>query len=827
MTDANHKIEVLRDILVREQSADYSNLTVIGGLDQFLLRWADELSLSVNIAVTYSAMSVSQRRDWVSQTIVSMDDIKALQAEVPYQEPESHLSKQTSVPRHSPSLPLDTVVSQIKGVTKTNHPKLDRLGVKTVEDLVYLFPHRHKDFTQIRKISQLQYGEEQTIEASVFEAKENRSGPRRNSTHAVLVDDTGTVRTTWFNQGYLAKSFKPGTKMVVSGKVSAFRGSPVFENPEYEIIRGQDDLTHAARLVPVYPLVEGLYQRTVRRIVKAGLDAGLNQVVDHLPQEVVGRTGLQDLTTALSQIHYPDSGANWESARRRLAFDELFMMQLSMLRRKQSWQEMETGVQLPQQDRVNTFLKSLPFELTLAQKRVIEEITRDITSDRPMGRLLQGDVGSGKTVVAVASMLGAVMNGYQAALLAPTEILAEQHFFTITHMLSDRRAVGEGTHLTTAKVDGRDVIVGLLLGSLKKRDKDQLRMMIEESQVDVVIGTHAIIQKEVEIPKLAVAVVDEQHRFGVMQRAALREKGIRPHLLAMSATPIPRSLALTLYGELDVSFIDEMPAGRQSIKTRYVDPIKRTTAYDFVRDEVSKGRQAFFVMPFVDESEIKIGKGKDGDDGTEQLPGIDPTKTKLVKGAVDEFERLSTSVFPDLRLGLLHGRMSLKEKELVMAEYQNGEIDILVSTPVIEVGIDVPNATVMLIDGADRFGLAQLHQFRGRVGRGEHQSYCLLLADDPSKDARERLKLVERINDGFRLAEEDLRIRGPGDYLGTRQSGLPNLKLARITDQDIVSLARREATRILEHDPDLQDNQYQELSKRLSVYEADLAVEMS
>ena len=524
MTDANHKIIVLRDILVREQSADYSNLTVIGGLDQFLARWANELSSSINIAVNYSDMSVSERRDWVSLTIASMQGIEAWKE--PSKEPESHLPQRARVPRLSPRLPLETDVSQIKGVTKTNHPKLNRLGVSTVEDLVYLFPHRHKDFTKIRKISQLQYGEEQTIEASVFEAKENRSGPRRNSTHAVLVDDTGTVRTTWFNQGYLAKSFKPGTKVVVSGKVSAFRGGLVFENPEYEIIRGQDDLTHAARLVPVYPLVEGLYQRTVRRIVKAGLEAGLNQVVDYLPREIVVRTGLQDLTTALSQIHYPDSDANWESARRRLAFDELFMMQLSMLRRKQSWQEMETGVQLPHQDQVNTFLKSLPFELTPAQKRVIEEITQDIRSDRPMGRLLQGDVGSGKTVVAVAGMLGAVMNGYQAALLAPTEILAEQHFLTITHMLSGGRVVDEGMHLATAKVGGRDVIIGLLLGGLKKSVKDQMRKMVEESQVDVVIGTHAIIQKEVEIPKLAVAVVDEQHRFGVLQRLKLQQKGL-------------------------------------------------------------------------------------------------------------------------------------------------------------------------------------------------------------------------------------------------------------------------------------------------------------
>ena len=827
MTDTSLKIDVLRDILVREQSADYSNVTVIGGLDQFLLMWANELVSFVDIEVSYSAMSVLERRDWVSQVLASMQGSKVLQGESTHQEAGSHRSQQTRSPRQSAVLPLDADVSQLKGVTKANYPKLNRLGIYKIEDLVYLFPNRHKDFTQIRRISELQYGEEQSIEASVFEAKENRNGPRRNSTHAVLVDDTGSVRATWFNQGYLAKSFKPGTKMVVSGKVSAFRGSLVFENPEYEIIRGQDDLTHTARLVPVYPLVEGLYQRTVRRIVKAGLDVGINQVVDHLPEEIVSRTGIQHLHTALSQIHYPDSMVNWESARRRLAFDELFTMQFSMLRRKQSWREKETGVRLPKQDRVNDFLESLPFELTLAQRRVIEEITRDITSDRPMGRLLQGDVGSGKTVVAVAGILGAVMNGYQGALLAPTEILAEQHFFTITSMLSDRSVAGDGTHLTTIQVGDRKVTVGLLLGSLKKRAKDELRMMVEEGKVDITIGTHAIIQKEIEIPRLAVAVVDEQHRFGVMQRAALREKGIRPHLLAMSATPIPRSLALTLYGELDVSFIDEMPVGRQPIKTRYVDPIKRDTAYDFVRDEVAKGRQAFFVMPFVDESEIRIGKGKDDDDGTEQFPGIDPTKTKLVKGAVDEFDRLSTRVFPDLRLGLLHGRMSLKEKESVMAKYQSGRIDILVSTPVIEVGIDVPNATVMLIDGADRFGLAQLHQFRGRVGRGEHQSYCLLLADDPSKDARERLKLVERIDDGFRLAEEDLRIRGPGDYLGTRQSGLPNLKVARITDQDIVSLARQEATRILERDPVLQLEQHEELSNHLSTYEAGLAVEMS
>ena len=388
-------------------------------------------------------------------------------------------------------------------------------------------------------------------------------------------------------------------------------------------------------------------------------------------------------------------------------------------------------------------------------------------------------MGSGKTVVAAAALLAAVLDGYQGALMAPTEILAEQHFLTLSGLMG---ASPGGSTVAEGSVPGlsRPVRIGLLLGSLGARVRRNMHEMIAEGEIDLLIGTHALIQGAVDIPRLAVAVVDEQHRFGVMQRAAMREKGERPHLLSMSATPIPRSLALTLYGELDVSTIDQMPPGRPRTRTRWVEPTKRDAAYGFVRKQVEQERQAFIVCPLIEGSEAIQSRA-----------------------ATEEYERLSTHVFPDLRLGLLHGKMALHEKEAVMEDFKTGDLDILVSTPVIEVGIDVPNATVMLVDGADRFGLAQLHQFRGRVNRGTHQSYCLLLADDPGEEARNRLKLVERIDDGFKLADEDLKLRGAGDYLGTRQSGLPSLNVAMITDQDIAALARQEAAAILDADPSL------------------------
>ncbi|MCH8311152.1 MAG: ATP-dependent DNA helicase RecG, partial [Chloroflexi bacterium] len=509
----------------------------------------------------------------------------------------------------------------------------------------------------------------------------------------------------------------------------------------------------------------------------------------------------------ICQMHYPDSVDESGVQRKRLAFDELFMLQLAVMTQKRLWKEGGDGKAIASGvDMLEPFFESLPFELTGAQYRVLEEVFADIRSPKPMRRLLQGDVGSGKTVVAAAAMLAAVQNGYQAALMAPTEILAEQHFLTICSLLSESELETDGKYVATLKVAGMDerIVVGLLLGSHRKRVKDDVHAMLAAGAIDIIIGTHALIQNAVEVPNLALVVVDEQHRFGVMQRSSLGEKGARPHMLAMSATPIPRSLALTVYGDLDVSVIDEMPPGRQSIRTRWVDPERRDAAYGLVRKEVEAGRQAFIVCPLIEESEVIQSRA-----------------------AVVEHERLSTQVFPDLKLGLLHGRMSLQEKEEVMDRFKTRKVDILVSTPVVEVGIDVPNATVMFIDGADRFGLSQLHQFRGRVGRGEHQSYCLLLADSPGMEARKRLKLLERLSDGFELAEEDLKLRGPGDYAGTRQSGLPSLSVASITDQDILALARREAIRLLDADPELTSDANQSLGEHLRKYAGGLTADVS
>ena len=806
------KLQSLRKILEQEKAGGFQDLTVIGGLDRFLQRWARELEPSLGEFSSYSVLTPIQREAWAHKVRASLGQAAGADGQRQAVSPTPKSSSAVERRRRSAKRPPDRVglhdgVARLKGVSTQHLARLRRLGVEKVEDLLYLLPRRHNDFANIRKVSELEPGQEQTVVVSVWEASETRQGPKRRSTQAVLGDDTGNVRAIWFNQPYLAQTFRPGTHLVISGKVNVFRGSFVFESPEYELLRGQEELVHTGRLVPVYPTVDGLRQRTLRRVVKQALDTGISQVIDFLPEHSMHRTGLLGLKNAIAQAHYPDSEADWSSARRRLAFDELLMLQLAVLTRKRAWQEDEAGIPLMVEPAlIESFLASLPFELTGTQARALNEILDDMARTRPMSRLLQGDVGSGKTVVAAAAMLVAAFNGYQAALMAPTEILAEQHFLTITHLLSGTSELVREDHLVSVSVDHfpRPVVIGLLLGSLSRRLKEDIHRRIADGAVDLIIGTHAIIQEEVGLPKLALAVVDEQHRFGVMQRASIREKGERPHLLAMSATPIPRSLALTFYGELDISSIEELPPGRQPIRTRWVEPDRRPAAYNFVKKQVEENRQAFIVCPLIEESEAI-----------------------QTRAATKEYERLSRDVFPDLTLGLLHGRMALREKEEVMGRFQSGELDILVSTPVVEVGIDVPNASVMLVDGAERFGLAQLHQFRGRVGRGEHQSYCLLLTDSPGQEARERLKLVERIQDGFELAEEDLRLRGPGDYMGTRQSGLPDLKVARLTDQDILSLARQEATRILDSDPNLAREEHALLAERMRQYMAGLTDEMS
>ena len=799
------KVESLVKILRREQATGFQDRAVMGGLDGFLQQAEEELVPVLGPIKSYAALSHEQRETWTAAALLRLE-----KAAAPRKGAQATRRRATTPRRRQPApqrLSLDDEVTRVRGVGSRNLAKLKKLGVERVRDLVYLVPHRHSDYTEVVKVAELQPGKDRTVVATVWESSERSTGPRRKASEAVLGDETGNVRAFWFNNPYPARALRPGALVSLSGQVGIFRGQLSFQSPEYELLEGREETTHTGRLVPVYPLTEDLPQKTLRGLVKRALDACLEQVDEFLPNDLLHRTGLLGVRNAVAQMHYPDSDADQTAARRRLAFDELFLLQHGMLRRRRDWREEGAGVPLPDSENVLGVLgETLPFELTAAQARVLREILDDVGSERPMARLLQGEVGSGKTVVAAAALLLAALNGHQGALMAPTEILAEQHFSTITKLLSGLHADSHGSHLVSLEVGAnrRRVTVGLLLGSMTKRRKDDMHALVSGGAVDVLIGTHAIIQSTVQFPSLALVVVDEQHRFGVMQRADLREKGVRPHLLAMSATPIPRSLALTLHGDLDMSVIDELPPGRRAIRTRWLGPERREVAYNFVRKQVGEGRQAFIVCPLIEESEAI-----------------------QAKAATVEYERLSTEVFPELGLGLLHGRMALAEKEQVMEEFKSGDLDVLISTPVIEVGIDVPNATVMLIDGAERFGLSQLHQFRGRVGRGEHESFCLLLTGEAGLEARERVRTVERIQDGFQLAEEDLRLRGSGEYLGTRQSGLSELMVARITDQDILSLARREASRILDSDPDLEDESHVALRKRVEEYSQSSPGEMS
>jgi len=591
-----------------------------------------------------------------------------------------------------------------------------------------------------------------------------------------LSDDTGSIQATWFNNPFLMKRLSEQQQIALSGKVEEYLGKLVFQSPEWEQL--QPEMLHTGRLRPSYPLTEGLYARQVRNIMKAAIDAYALRLDDYLPLYVRQRVRVLDRATAIYQIHLPDNLQMLERARRRLAFDEFLLIQLGVLRQRQQWQSVPAVALPTEAATLGAFEAGLPFALTGAQKRAIDDIKNDLAKPVAMSRLLQGDVGSGKTVVAAAVMTIALANSKQVGVMTPTEILAEQHFRTFSGLFANST-----TH------------VRLLTGSLAKREKESIKAEIADGTAGIVVGTHALIQDDVTFKDLGLVVVDEQHRFGVGQRAALRQKGLNPHMLVMTATPIPRTLSLTLYGDLDLSVLDELPPGRQPITTKLKPAVERERTYTFVRSQIQAGRQAFIICPLVEESD------------------------KLeAKAAIEEHARLQRDIFPDLRLGLLHGRMKGKEKEEAMRAFLNRETDILVSTSVVEVGIDVPNATVMLVEGANRFGLSQLHQFRGRVGRGEHASYCFLLADGDSADSSTRLSVIEQSQDGFRLAEEDLRLRGPGEFFGTRQSGLPDLKVALLSDVRVLEDARREAQDIFARDPLLQQHEHQALAQRVRTF---------
>jgi ATP-dependent DNA helicase RecG len=803
--------EKLQKILAQERRLGYSNKAVIGGLDKFADHWSEEFQAEkedsshlqvvdevVQLLHGYTQAEEVERRQ---QIIAEIEGKIAAprQPEPGAQVREKQADERTD--REKPAPPatvpteekvkaeqvdraiagLDSPITRLPGINVGYAKKLKRLNVETIGDLLTLFPRRYDDYRSLKTINQLQYGETVTIIGQVKEIHSREMRKGGTIVQCLISDSTASIQVTWFNQPYLVRRLKPGRQIVLSGKVGQYLGRLVFSAPEWEPL--DKELLHTGRLVPVYPLTEGISQRQLRRTVKKTVDYWADRLPDHLPSEMCERAGLAGLSRALQQVHFPDSPEELEKGRRRLAFDEFLLIQLGVLRQRWLWRR-QPGIPIPVDDGVlQAFVSSLPFALTAAQQRVLREIVADLRGTEPMNRLLQGDVGSGKTAVAAAALVATVSAGYQAAIMAPTEILAEQHYKNVGGLLAARQTP--------------EVSIRLLTGSLSAAEKEKIHQEIANGQVQVIVGTHALIQEGVSFEELGLVVIDEQHRFGVAQRALLRDKGRNPHMLVMSATPIPRTLALTVYGDLDISVLDEMPPGRQEIKTRWLTPLERERGYAFINSQVQKGRQAFIICPLVEESD-KVE----------------------AKAAVEEYERLQNEVFPDLRLGLLHGRMKAEEKETVMTAFRQGEIDILVSTSVVEVGIDVPNATVMLVEGADRFGLAQLHQFRGRVGRGTHESYCLLLASSGqvSDEAARRLAVLEETRDGFELAEEDLKLRGPGEFFGTRQSGLPDLKLAGLGDVRLLELARSEAQRLFQEDPELTSAEHRLLASKLDVF---------
>jgi ATP-dependent DNA helicase RecG len=690
---------------------------------------------------------------------------------------------------------LATPVQFIKGVGPKLAETLVRKGLATVEDALYLLPNRYEDRREVRPIVQLRPGQTEVFQGTIISADTVATKGGRRFFEALVGDGGGTIPLKWFhyNPAWMKKSWRVGRRGIFTGEVSHYGYQREVHHPEVEWLADGEDLTtvmdrdpfNFGRIVPVYPLTEGLQQKTMRRMMKEVVDGFAGDVATCLPVEVIERHRLVPLADALREVHFPGETAELgqlngaaTQAHRTLVFDEFFFLELGLALKKRGI-ALEEGIPFSVTHKyTRPLLQLLPFALTNAQRRVLSEIKTDMMAPHPMHRLVQGDVGSGKTIVALMAALIAVENDYQVAIMAPTEILAEQHFLNIHRWC-----------------ESLGVRVILITSSLKGKEKSEALAHAADGTARIVIGTHAVIQEKVEFARLGLGIVDEQHRFGVLQRGLLRKKGANPDILVMTATPIPRTLAMTVFGDLSLSVIDELPPGRTPIKTGIVPESRRRDVYAVLREEVGKGRQAYVIYPLVEESE----------------------KSEL-KAATQMAEHFQRDIFPDLRIGLLHGRLKPDDKEAVMASFKNRETDILVATTVIEVGIDVPNATVMVVEHAERFGLSQLHQLRGRVGRGSGESRCILLTPGKlTEDGEKRLRVMEQTTDGFRIAEADLEIRGPGDFLGTRQAGLPDFRVANILrDGRILEEARREAFALLDRDLNLVGNSPlgQELMKR-------------
>ncbi len=716
---------------------------------------------------------------------------------------------------------LKSPIEQVCPSSQKLQNRLKKMGIKTIGDILFYFPHRYDDFSNLIAISQAKLNQVCSLQVKILEIKTRRTLKKKMFlTEALLGDETGTIKAVWFNQPYLTKVLKTGDFICTAGKIVFGQTGSYLSNPIYEKISVEKpvlDLIHTARLVPVYPETEGLSSRWLRLILEKILEKIKNQLNEFLPLEIIKKYQLLSLPEAIQQIHFPHSLSQAEKAKFRFSFEQLFLLELAILKERLKLNK-EKGPLIPLNlDLIRKFVKSLPFLLTDAQKKAAWQILKDLEKPIPCSRLLQGDVGSGKTVVAVIAALNAVRAGWQAAFMSPTEILAKQHFKEVSSFLAPFKIrigflTSKEDKIISQKLTHQKE-AGKISSEILEISRVKLLAKTRNNEIDILIGTHSLIQDKVKFGKLGLCIVDEQHRFGVEQRAKLliQNSKIIPHFLSMTATPIPRTLALTIYGNLDLSLIDEMPKGRKKIISRFVNHKERQEIYNFIRQRIKAGEQAFVICPRIETANNK-----------------EETENKIsswseVRAVKAEYEKLSKEIFPDLRIGMLHGKMKVNEKEKIMTAFKNKKIDILVSTSVIEVGIDIPNATIMMIEGSERFGLAQLHQFRGRVGRSDLQSYCLFFTDSPTKTVRARLNALLETNCGFQLAQKDLEIRGPGSFTGLKQWGIPDLAMESLKNLSLVEKTRNAAFQLLNKDPDLKN--YPELKKKLQEFEIKMHLE--
>lgn len=730
---------------------------------------------------TYSMASAPTRRKAIQRLVMTLRKEIDQEGEIKKTDPNKDIKN-----------PSDIDVIYVKGVGPKVGNLLNKMGIFTAKDLLFYFPKRHIDYSSRTFIRELKEGEASTVIGTIKSIGAYNTKNGLGIINITVTDETGSVKLSFFYakasrfllERYKAQFIK-GSNIIVSGKakIDKFAGTYTIDKPEFQVLSGEFETgknLNLARIVPVYQLVDGLSIKTLRRAIFNALEQFEPVITNLIPTEIMLRHNLLDRNKALREIHFPQSEETFEHARYTLVFEEFFLLQLKLaLLREENSQKMKSiPLRIKKNGLVRRFVESLPFELTKAQDKAIKEILRDIASDMPMQRLLQGDVGSGKTVVACAMLLSAVENGYQGVLMAPTEILAQQHFNNFVHWLTPM-----------------GLSAGLFTGTNGVKVRRKLETDLKNGQINIAIGTHALIQNNIEFEKLGAIVIDEQHRFGVKQRSQLMTKGKNPQVLTMTATPIPRTLALSTQGDLDFTVIDEMPKNRKPIKTTLIKPTQRKQAYKLIASEIANGHQCYIVYPLIDESE-----------------------TLSAKAATKEAEKLRSEIFPDLNIGLLHGKLSNSEKDEVMSKFKNKEYDILVSTTVVEVGVDVPNATVMMIENAERFGLSQLHQLRGRVGRCELQSYCILVPANSNQTTLDRLQIMEQTNNGFIISEKDLELRGPGEFLGTRQSGMVTFALADlIKDTKILEEARKEAfdlVKELNQNTEINNNLSKELEEK-------------